>query len=111
VTIFAIATLVGRILIFLTFIISADGAWRRRETHRLDILALVVLAGIGSFRQPLGSVGMALLLIRVYVLVRLVQHFRDVPVVLRRGTLVAIVVGTAINVVWHEAQGRRPAAA
>jgi len=40
----------GRALIFLTAVISADGAWRRRETHRLDILAFVVLTAAVPFR-------------------------------------------------------------
>jgi PAS domain S-box-containing protein len=102
----AITYAVGYILILLTAASSAFAVWRRRETHRLDILALVALLLFRPFHEALGPVGRLLVLATPYVLLRLVHHFREVPYLLRAGALVAIPVGTIFHVGW--ARGESP---
>jgi hypothetical protein len=82
-----------------------SGAYRRRDLRRLDILvvvlALVVLspASTAAIRSGMPIVPFAAILLFPYFLLRLVQHFREVPVAL---TLVGVgvpIVATVIRTV------------
>src|SRR5262245_6665887 len=96
----ALAYYIGYLLILLTAASSMPAAWRRRETYRLDILALVTLLAIAPLRFQLGALGIGLLLAQPYVLLRLIHHFRDVPAAVRRGAVAAIALGTAVYIFW-----------
>ena len=56
----ALASYMGYLLILLTAASSTLAAWRRRETYRLDILALVTLLAIAPLRFQLGAIGIGL---------------------------------------------------
>jgi PAS domain S-box-containing protein len=94
----AIAGYLSDALILLTAASAANAVWRRRDTHRLNILAFVAaLAVAEAIRRPayhlLWTVGTGLLLAQPYLLLRLARHFRDVPAVVLRSALVAAVAG------------------
>jgi PAS domain S-box-containing protein len=88
---------VARYAAYLLILLSAGNSllavWRRRETHRLDILALIALILLGPFRQGFGAFGIGLLLAQPYVLFRLIDHFFEVPALLMRSALAAIAAG------------------
>jgi PAS domain S-box-containing protein len=93
---------VAYILLLLTVWTSTYEAWRRRETRRLDILFVVgslVLVNLlrhgpsGSVRGNLWVAGSLLLATQPFLLLRLVRHFRDVPVWLHSATVAAIGIG------------------
>jgi len=84
---------VGYVLIVLTAATSLHAVWRRRELHRLDILALMVLLLLMPLRDQLGALGISLQLAIPYVLLRLVGHFRHVPRLLRQLTFLVIPLG------------------
>ena len=88
----AAAYYIGYALILLTAASSTLAAWRRRETYRLDILALVALLTINPLRHQFGVLGIGLLLAQPFLLLRLINHFRDVPMLLRRSAVVAIAI-------------------
>src|SRR5688500_9091782 len=100
---------VGYFLILLTAGSAASAALKRRETHRLDILALVALITLKPFYQQLGPVGTLLVLAVPYVLLRLVHHFREVSLALTTAALAVIPVGTATFMIWPPFSQERPA--
>jgi PAS domain S-box-containing protein len=88
-------------LIFLTAASAVNAVWRRRDTHRLDILAFVAaLAAADAITRPahhaLWTVGTGLLLAQPYLLLRLARHFREVPAVVMRSTLAVAIVGMLV---------------
>jgi PAS domain S-box-containing protein len=94
----AFAEYLSDALILLTAASAANAVLRRRDTHRLNILAFVTaLALVQAIRRPahhlLWIVGTGLLLAQPYLLLRLARHFRDVPAVVLRTALAAAVVG------------------
>jgi PAS domain S-box-containing protein len=97
-----IASALGYALILLTAATSAYAIWRRGETHRLDILALVGLLLAKRLYETIGAVGIGLLLAEPYVLLRLVGHFREVPAIIRRTSLAAIGIATVAFTLWPE---------
>ena len=101
-----LVSLVGNVLLVVTTVSALRAYWKTRDTRRLDIL-LVVAALLSSlmtrrlarFGIPLWlaeSLSSACLLVVPYLLVRLVQHFRDVSILLRRGTLLFAAVGATL---------------
>ncbi len=85
-------------LILLTAASAVNAVWRRRDTHRLDILAFVAaLAVADAITRPahhvLWTIGTGLSLAQPYLLLRLARHFRDVPAVVLRTALAAAIVG------------------
>ena len=92
----SVAYYVAYALIVLTAATSLQALWRRREMHRLDILALVSLLVLMPLREQLGSAGFALPLAVPYVLLRLVQHFRNVPGALRHLAVAMIPTGALV---------------
>src|SRR5438067_2070615 len=91
----------GYALIILTTVISAHGAWRRREVQRLDILMLLALVVLKPFEHSLGALGIAAALAYPYALLRLVHHFRDVRLWLRTSALCAIPAGALLFAIWR----------
>ena len=89
-------------LILLTAASAAYAAWHRRQTSQFDILAFVALLVAGQFQHPLGPVGFALPLAVGYVLLRLVQHFRDLPSFLVQGALALVPVGILAFAIWPQ---------
>ncbi|HEX7778737.1 MAG TPA: hypothetical protein VF424_05840, partial [Vicinamibacterales bacterium] len=90
-----IAYYVGYLLLVLTAVSSVRAAWRYRDAHHLNILAFVLALVLLPQLQLIPTVHAALLLIQPYFLLRLVEHFRDVPRLLSMGALVAVAVGVA----------------
>jgi PAS domain S-box-containing protein len=80
-------------LILLTGVSAAHAVWRHRRFHRLDPLWLALLLALSRFRQPLGAVGMGVVLAVPYVLLRLVGHFRNISRALQWAALLAVAVG------------------
>jgi PAS domain S-box-containing protein len=99
-------SLVGNVLLAVTAVSALQAWWRTRDTRRLDILLVIgvpfaslLSRRLGRFGVPLWlaeSMSSACLAAAPYLLVRLVQHFRDVPLVLRRGTLLFAAIGAAL---------------
>jgi PAS domain S-box-containing protein len=95
-------------LLLLTTVLSARAAWRYRDARRLDILlAMVTLAIAPAVRGPhvvvLRAAGTALTLAVPYLLLRLVQHFRDVPVALRVGAMAVALMAFPAALIWPHA--------
>ena len=94
--IIAFASYTGAALIVITALSALHAVWRRRETHRLNILFLVaslaILRVMPSRPGLLESIRVALFAAQPYLLLRLVRHFRDVPPALQHGAL-ALVAG------------------
>src|SRR5579863_992535 len=85
-------------LILLTAASAANAVWRRRDTHRLNILAFVgALAIADAITRPahrvLWTIGTGLFLAQPYLLLRLARHFRHVPALVLNAALAASVVG------------------
>jgi len=94
----AFAEYLGDALILLTAASAGNAVSRRRDTHRLDILAFVAaLAVADAITRPahrvLWTIGTGLWLAQPYLLLRLVRHFRDVPAVVLRTALAIAIVG------------------
>jgi hypothetical protein len=97
----AFAEYLSDALILLTAASAANAVWRRRDTHRLDILAFVAaLAVADAITRPahrvLWTMGTGLWLAQPYLLLRLVRHFRDVPAVVLRTALAVAIVGMLV---------------
>jgi PAS domain S-box-containing protein len=79
----ALASFVGRGLLLLTLAAVAHAAWRRKDRHRLDILALVAALALVQFLPPtplwLGLVRLTIISLQPLLLLRLVMHFAAVP--------------------------------
>ncbi len=92
--IIAFASYAGAALIVLTALSALNAVWRRRETHRLDILFLVaslaIVRVIPSRAGVLEAARVALFAAQPYLLLRLVRHFRDVPSPLLHGALALV---------------------
>lgn len=93
--------LLGYLALVLTSWNAISGAYRRRDLRRLDIL-IVVLAlvlvsplSLAAFRGSLSLVPFTALFVFPYLLLRLVQHFRHVPVGL---TVISVAVPVAAAV-------------
>jgi hypothetical protein len=99
-------SLVGNVLLAVTAISAIRAYLRTRDARRLDILiivAAIVASVIGRrlarFGVPLWlaeSFSSACLIAYPYLLTRLLQHFRDASIVLRRGTLLFAAVGATM---------------
>lgn len=94
----AFAVYVSDALILLTAASALNAVWRRRDTHRLSILAFVTAVAVAeAIRRPayplLWTVGTGLLLAQPYLLLRLARHFRDVSAIVLRAALGVAVVG------------------
>ncbi len=97
-----VAFWVSRFLLVLTAVDAALAAWRHRDTHRLNILAVVawlaIFPLIGHRQAPaVHVIAAAMLFVQPYFLLRLVRHFRRVPMALLRGAVGTIVAGTALS--------------
>jgi PAS domain S-box-containing protein len=88
---------VGYLLLLLTAVSSVRAAWRYRDAHHFNILAFVLAQVLLPQLQLIPTVHAALLLIQPYLLLRLVEHFRDVPRPLTMGALAAVAVGVAFS--------------
>jgi PAS domain S-box-containing protein len=93
-----LAEYLGYVLILLTAASAVNAVWRRRDTHRLNILAFVATVALAdAITRPahhvLWTVGTGLYLAQPYLLLRLARHFRDVPAIVLRAALAAAVVG------------------
>ena len=91
----SVAYYVAYLLMVLTAVSSAQAAWRYRDAHHLNILLVVISHVLVAPGQRYLPVWVALLLVQPYFLLRLVEHFRDVPAPVRTTALVAIAIGVA----------------
>ena len=91
----SVAYYVAYLLLVLTAVSSAQAAWRYRDAHHLNILLVVISHVLVAPGQRYLPVWVALLLVQPYFLLRLVEHFRDVPAPVRATALVAIAIGVA----------------
>jgi len=94
----ALAATLGDVLLLLTAASALNAVWRRRDTHRLSILAFVTAVAVAqAIRRPahplLWTVGTGLLLAQPYLLLRLARHFREVSAIVVRAALGGAVVG------------------
>jgi PAS domain S-box-containing protein len=91
-----VAYYVAYVLLVLTAVSSARSASRYRDAHHLNILALVLSHVLIPQVQRFPVLHTALLLIQPYLLLRLVELFRDVPVLLRTSAIAAAGVGAVV---------------
>ncbi|HYN06815.1 MAG TPA: ATP-binding protein [Vicinamibacterales bacterium] len=91
-----VASSVAILLLLLTAVSSAKAAWRYRDAHHFNILMVVASHVAANAVRPVlfgGLVHFGLLFVQPHLLFRLVQHFRDVPAILRRGSLAFAIIG------------------
>ncbi len=94
--------LAGFAALALTFVATIRGARRHRDARRLDILLAVgslVLASplsVRAMQGPLSIAPVVVLVLFPYFLIRLVQHFREVPGPLVWASLVTPAVAVAV---------------
>jgi PAS domain S-box-containing protein len=110
--------LLGYLALLLTSWSAISGALRRQELRRLDILVVVLAlvlvspVSLATFRESASVVPFAALFFCPYLLLRLVQHFRHVPVGFVVVGVVVPVVATTLRTVmplsgqlWQVAAG------
>jgi PAS domain S-box-containing protein len=92
----------GLLFLILTAAGAAYAAWRHRDTHRLNIFAVVVAPLVASLPRGTGLpdfVAPCLLVAQPFFLLRLVHHFREVPSVVRYSAVIVMATGAALNTV------------
>src|SRR5690242_12368521 len=100
----AFAESVSQLLIALTAVSAINAVLRRRDPHRINILALVgALEASYLLSHPahptLWVIGTALLVALPYFLLRLARHFRDISPVVLNGALLSAAV-TLLALAW-----------
>jgi PAS domain S-box-containing protein len=96
-----LADLISHILIIITALSAANAVVRRRDAHRLNILAFVFSVAFEPLvhhpGQPVEwAIGEGLLLLQPYLLLRLARHFQEVPRLLLGGAIAIALVGALV---------------
>jgi PAS domain S-box-containing protein len=90
------------LLLLITAISSTRAAWRYRDARHLDILIFLVSHAIVPVAQRFAIFSTALYLFQPYLLLRLAEHFRDVPALVRHGVVVAGIAGVAAATMFEK---------
>jgi len=90
-----VAYYVSYLLLLLTAVSSVRAAWRYRDAHHLNILVFVISHVVLPRAQIVPVLADALLLFQPYLLLRLVEHFRGVPALVRYCALAGGIIGVA----------------
>ena len=86
---------VSLVLLLITAAGASYSAWRHRDTHRLNILAVVLAALASLVPTKRSEILLVLILAQPFFLLRLVQHFREVNRLALLATPVLALVGIA----------------
>ena len=92
----------GYLLLLLTAISSARAAWRYRDAHHFIILGFVISHVLLPRSQTFRPLHVAVLFAQPYLLLRLVEQFRDVPRVSRLVVVGGIAAAILASVVEPE---------
>jgi PAS domain S-box-containing protein len=98
----AVGYYVTFLLLLFTAISSARSAWRYRDGRHFDVLIVLLSHAIVPIAQRYPIFATALYLFQPYLLLRLVEHFRAVPALVRRGVIVVGVLGVAAATIFEK---------